>query len=121
MRFLLKGFREGLGRLIVFLSWVFSPKKIKRTVEAQAQVNKDCEGLKLYQFYACPFCIKVRRHLHKLDLPIQIRDAQAGQFRDELLADGGQIKVPCLKIEQDSIIWLYESRDIIAYLDERFG
>lgn len=122
MKLLLKAFREGLGRIIVFVDWVFSPKRLKRTQEAQADVDKQAESLKLYQFYACPFCIKTRRAIKRLNLPIETRNAQAGQFRAELLAGGGEIKVPCLRIKEgDEIIWMYESSDIIAYLDKRFG
>lgn len=122
MKILLKGLREGLGRLIAFFSWLFAPKQIKRTAQAQAEVNKECEILKLYQFYGCPFCIKVRRSLRRLNLPIEMRNAQSGKYRSELLAAGGQIKVPCLCIKQgDKLVWMYESNDINQYLNQRFG
>lgn len=122
MKILLKAMREGLGRLIVLIDWVFSPKKLKRSEKEQAEVNQQVESLKLYQFYACPFCIKTRRNIKRLNLPIETRNAQSGQYRAELLAGGGEVKVPCLRIkEQDKITWMYESSDIIKYLDERFG
>ncbi len=122
MKLLLKAFREGLGRIIVFIDWIFSPKKLKRSQEKQAEVDKQVESLKLYQFYACPFCIKTRRTIKRLNLPMETRNAQAGQFRAELLAGGGEVKVPCLRIKEgDEITWMYESSDIMAYLDERFG
>ena len=122
MKILLKAMREGLGRLIVLIDWVFSPKKLKRSEKEQAEVNQQVESLKLYQFYACPFCIKTRRNIKRLNLPIETRNAQSGQYRAELLAGGGEVKVPCLRIkEQDKITWMYESSDIIKYLNERFG
>ncbi|SFV77946.1 Glutaredoxin [hydrothermal vent metagenome] len=122
MKLLLKASREGLGRLIVLIDWIFSPKKVKRTQTAQAEINKQVESLKLYQFYACPFCIKTRRVIKRLNLPMETRNAQAGQFRAELLAGGGEVKVPCLRVkENDNITWMYESSDIIVYLDKRFG
>lgn len=122
MKILLKAMREGLGRLIVFFDWVFSPKKLKRGEKEQADVNQQAQSLKLYQFYACPFCIKTRRNMKRLNLPIETRNAQSGQYRAELLAGGGEVKVPCLRIkEQGKITWMYESSDIIQYLDERFG
>ena len=121
MKLLLKASREGLGRLIVLIDWIFSPKKVKRTQTAQAEINKQVESLKLYQFYACPFCIKTRRVIKRLNLPMETRNAQAGQFRAELLAGGGEVKVPCLRVkENDNITWMYESSDIIAYLNKRF-
>jgi len=122
MKLLLKAFREGLGRIIVFIDWIFSPKKIKRSESEQAEVNKQVESLKLYQFYACPFCIKTRRTIKRLNLPMETRSAQADQFRAELLTGGGEIKVPCLRVKEgDEITWMYESSDIMTYLDKRFG
>ena len=53
---------------------------------------------------------------------METRNAQEGRFRSELLAGGGEIKVPCLRIKEGSeITWMYESSDIMAYLDKRFG
>jgi len=122
MKILIKGMIEGLGRLIVLIDWIFSPEKLKRTEVEQAKVNKQVDSLKLYQFYACPFCIKTRRTIKRLNLPMETRNAQEGRFRSELLAGGGEIKVPCLRIKEGSeITWMYESSDIMAYLDKRFG
>ena len=120
---LLKMLREGLGRVLVFGDWVSRPKPIKRN-EAQQQVaNIDAQGLSLYQFYACPFCIKVRRKIHALNVPINVCDAQNDQRkRQELSIEGGKLKVPCLRIEeQGKVLWMYESSDIINYLNQRFG
>jgi glutathione S-transferase len=38
-----------------------------------------------------------------------------------LLEVGGKLKVPCLKIEANDtdIHWMYESSDIIKYLEDR--
>ncbi|WP_045859358.1 glutathione S-transferase N-terminal domain-containing protein [Teredinibacter purpureus] len=119
---LLKGLREGLGRIIVLISFITRPSKIKRSTEQQAAIALKAEGLSIYQFYACPFCVKTRRAVHKLNLPIAYRNAQAGEYREELAKEGGQIKVPCLRIEEgDSVQWMYESGDIIRYLNQRFA
>jgi glutaredoxin len=81
------------------------------------------QHLALYQFHACPFCVKTRRTLHKLNVPVALRDAKNdAQARSELEQLGGKIKVPCLRIEENGqSTWLYESKAIIAYLDERFA
>ena len=52
-----------------------------------------------------------------------LRDAKNdAQARSELEQQGGKIKVPCLRIEENGqSTWLYESKAIIAYLDERFA
>lgn len=119
---LVKGLREGLGRVIVFGSFITRPKAKQRTAEAQAKVNDEAKALALYQFYACPFCVKTRREIHKLNLPIELRDASTGAHREELEREGGRVKVPCLRIEEAGVArWLYESNDIIAYLNHRFA
>ena len=42
--------------------------------------------------------------------------------RAALLAGGGKIKVPCLRIEENGESrWMYESNDIIRYLESRFA
>ncbi len=97
------------------------PKILKRNAVEQEKVDQQTQGLVLYQFFACPFCIKTRRAIRRLALNIQTREIQ-GEYRAELLAEGGKIKAPCLKIvEGEEVRWLYESDDIIAYLDRRFG
>ena len=75
---LVKLLREGLGRIIVFADWVTRPKQIERTAEDQATVEAKAKNLALYQFYACPFCVKTRRAIHRLNLPIEMRNAQLG-------------------------------------------
>ena len=123
LRLLIKALRIGLGQLIVFIDWITRPRKLKRAPEAQAAVEQSAAGLALYQFHACPFCVKTRRTLHKLNVPVALRDAKNNvQDRQELEQQGGKIKVPCLRIEEHGqSTWLYESKAIIAYLNERFA
>ena len=123
MRFFLRLLREGSGRVLILIDWLFKPSVVKRNDEEQAKVDQETKILKLYQFYACPFCIKTRRAIKRLNLKVETRDAQtAGKFRKELEISGGKIKVPCLKLEgAGEATWIYESNDIIKYLDERFS
>ncbi|MGS0942790.1 glutaredoxin [Pseudomonas luteola] len=120
---LIKALRIGLGQTIVGLDLLTRPRKLKRSAEAQKQVEEQTAGLALYQFQACPFCVKTRRAMHKLNLPIALRDVKKDpEHREALLAGGGRIKVPCLRIEEDGrTAWMYESNDIIAYLNKRFA
>ena len=123
MRFFLRLLREGSGRVLILIDWLFKPSVVKRNDEEQAKVDQETKILKLYQFYACPFCVKTRRAIKRLNLKVETRDAQtAGHFRKELEISGGKIKVPCLKLEgAGEATWIYESNDIIKYLDERFS
>lgn len=115
--------REILGRLFVLFDFLTRPKIIERSVESQVIVDEQCKALSQYQFYACPFCIKTRRVIRQLHLPIELRDAQKpGRYRDDLEKLGGRIKVPCLRIQNaEEDRWLYESDDIIAYLERNFS
>jgi glutaredoxin len=113
-----------LGRLILLLNALFAPKPMVRSAEAQQQVDTQTSKLKLYQYLACPFCVKTRRAIRRLGLNIETRDAlHNSSYRDELETQGGKQQVPCLQITHDdgSVEWLYESGDIIAYLQSRFA
>ena len=115
--------RQILGALILFCNWVFTPRGIKRDAELQATVDTQSGKLALYQYKACPFCVKVRRVMKRQSLTIETRDVKRSeQARQELLAGGGDLKVPCLRIEkeQGQVEWMYESSAIINYLEGRF-
>jgi len=119
-----RGLRIVIGPFILLGEILTTPKGVVRQPEEQRQIDQQCRGLILYQFKTCPFCVKVRKEIHRLSLSIELRDAQKNQLnRAALLQGGGQVKVPCLKItdEQGNSQWMYESSDIIQYLHERFG
>ena len=118
-----KALRTGLGQLIVMGDALSRPRPQQRSPQGQASVNADAGSLSLYQFHACPFCIKTRRAMHKLNVPVTLRDAKNDQqARQQLLEGGGRVKVPCLRIEETGgTRWMYESNDIIAYLEQRFA
>jgi len=115
--------RAILGALILFFDWVFTPRGVKRAADQQANVDNQTASLALYQYKACPFCVKVRRSMKRNSLAIETRDAKrCDNSRDELLAGGGKLKVPCLRIEEKGqVSWMYESSEIISYLDGRFA
>ena len=128
MKLLVKLFFRSLRILLIpfMLLWEFvtTPKGIVRSAAAQQEVDQQSRNLVLYQFKTCPFCIKVRREISRLSLPIELRDAQKNpQNRAELLQGGGYIKVPCLKItdEHGNVQWMYESTAINQYLHQRFA
>ncbi len=124
MKLFFKTLRFILEPFILLWDKVFVPKGIERTAEEQEIVDKKTQNLSLYQFNSCPFCIKVRRQIKRQSLNIALLDAQHNQqHRDELLAGGGAIKVPCLKIvsETGETTWMYESNDIIQYLKDNFS
>ena len=116
--------RRLLGSIILFFNWVFTPRSIRRNAESQAQIDEQTNSLTLYQYMACPFCVKVRRAMKRQSLAIGTKDVKRSETaKSELLAGGGNLKVPCLRIEnaQGEIQWMYESGMIIGYLEDRFG
>lgn len=120
----MKAIRAILKPVLLFLDSVTSPKPMTRTPDAQAKVDLEATKLSLYHFEACPFCIRVRRVIRRLALPIELRDVKKNKaFDKELVAGGGRFQVPCLRIVSDDggVRWLYESAEINKYLEERFS
>jgi len=116
--------REILGALILFFDWVFTPKGIKRETKHQEKIDRQTAGLSLYEYRACPFCVKVRRAFKRNALNIPTHDVKRNEnSRDELLQGGGRLKVPCLRIEKKNadVKWMYESKDIIRYLEAQIA
>ncbi len=123
-RMFFRTLRAVLGPILLLKERLTAPAGLVRSPEAQQAVERQCRDLALYQFQTCPFCIKVRREMRRLSLPIELRDTQHDAAnREALLAGGGKPMVPCLRIrdEQGGSRWMYESGDIVAYLRERFA
>jgi len=120
----MKCIRWFLGRIILAVDFLTRPRPIIRDEKAQEAVDAQTAKMSLYQFEACPFCVKVRRHIRRNALNIQLRDAKPdGAFKTELVNEGGKHKVPCLRIDngEKGVKWLYESDDICAYLNKEIG
>ena len=112
-----------LGRIILLVDFLFSPKGVKREAQQQKELDQETAKLSLYQYAACPFCVKVRWAMQRNALKIATKDAKRNpQFAKELVEGGGSLKVPCLRIEENDgvVTWMYESSDIINYLEQRF-
>ena len=116
----MKFIRWILGRLIIFLDIVFSPKSKVRDIKSQDLVNTITNHYKLYQYYACPFCVKVRRFLKKESINIEFIDAKDEFNKKDLIQNGGILKVPCLRVEtkKNQVKWIYESNEIINFISK---
>lgn len=79
--------------------------------------------LALYHYASCPFCVRVRRALSRLGVEVELRDVRKDRdHARELIEGGGKSQVPCLRIErEDGVEWMYESGDIVRYLESRFA
>lgn len=123
IRIFFKGLRLALMPFMLLWAHLAKPGGIVRPAEEQQAIDAECSKLALYHFSTCPFCIKVRHEMARLSLPIQLRDAQHDPVhRADLLQGGGKIQTPCLRVEdgRGNVLWMYESNDIIQYLQQRF-
>ena len=110
----------------IILAWesLTSPKGIQRPAGEQQAVDQRTLQMVLYQFRMCPYCVKVRHAIKRLSLNIETHDVlREAAAREQLLAGGGKVKVPCLKItdDQGKETWMYESTDIVHYLHQHFA
>lgn len=124
IRMFFKALRIALGPVMLLWEIVSRPSGVKRQPALQADIDRQCNNLALYQFKTCPFCLKVRQEMHRLSLPIERRDAQHNEKnRADLLQGSGLTKVPCLKITDPGgkVQWLNGSKEIISYLQGRFA
>jgi glutaredoxin 3 len=78
--------------------------------------------LELYQKEGCPYCQKVRAKMTELDLDYVCRNVRDGSSKKEALLKklGGKVQVPFL-IDTDNDVRMYESDDIVKYLDEKYS
>jgi glutaredoxin len=123
IRYFFRTLRLILTPFMLISEKLSTPTSVERSPEDQERVDRACENLALYQFSACPFCIKVRKEIARLGLNIETRNAQHDDHHREALANGGgQVKAPCLLIADTngSEQWLYESDAIKTWLQQRF-
>ncbi len=73
----------------------------------------------LYIMPSCPYCHKVLRYMQQHDIELPLRDIKAEpEVRATLERVGSKVQVPCLFIDGNP---MYESDDIIAYLQQAFA
>jgi len=116
---------EIYGRLLLLFEKLLpSKKRITRPDDNQATVDERCDALNLYCFRTCPYCVIVRRTIRRLNLNIETCDIHRQPERGrELRREGGKRHVPCLRIvaPDGSVRWLYESSEIVHYLEQEFS
>ncbi len=124
IRLFFRTLRLVLAPILHLIDRITTPRGVERSPEEQQRVDEQTAAFTLYQFRSCPFCIKTRRAIKRLSLNIELRDAlHDPQARAELQQGGGEIKVPCLRVDEGNgkVQWMYESSEIIAYLNRRFA
>jgi hypothetical protein len=114
---------KGLGRLKVLLGWLDRPVKLQRTPQECKKLARETSGMALYDYKWCPRSLKARHEIHHLNIDIERRDIQKSPVhQDNLIAQFGLLKAPCLRVEENGeVLWLDEPDEIVHYLHERFG
>lgn len=79
--------------------------------------------LSLYYTPTCPYCHRVLRAVKGLGIDLTLCDISDDIKAFKALRNGGgRTTVPCLRIDHaDGTQWLYESMDIVAFLNTHFG
>lgn len=73
--------------------------------------------MQLYVKTGCPFCARVLAVLKEQDIPYEEKNIGDSATVEELISRGGKRQVPFLV---DGDVSLYESEDIVEYLNERY-
>jgi glutathione S-transferase len=77
--------------------------------------------IELFAYETCPFCAIVRLSLSKLELPYTLRSMGPGSAKREAFrARHGKTRFPFLR-DSSSGTELFESADIVRYLERRYG
>jgi glutaredoxin 3 len=76
--------------------------------------------LTLYVKTGCPYCAKVLAAGEELGIEFDQKNIADPAVADELMARGGKRMVPYL-VDEDAAVEMYESDDIITYLETTFG
>ena len=76
--------------------------------------------LTLYVKTGCPFCAMVIHKLEELELEFEEKNVADPGIAEELMQRGGKRQMPYL-VDTDAELEMYESADIVAHLDQRYG
>lgn len=81
-------------------------------------------SLAVYISRFCGYCLRVTRAIDELGAPVEVRNVTSNpELRSDIAAATGRRTVPVLRIAyaDGREEWMFESRDIVRYLHERFG
>lgn len=76
--------------------------------------------LTLYYKPTCAFCRRVLAVIDRLELEVEMKNVAEADFKAEMQAIGGKSQTPFL-IDTDKAVNLYESDDIVNYLQTNYG
>ncbi len=74
----------------------------------------------LYIKTGCPYCAVVLHKVEELGIDVNLKNTQDPQVVSDLIEKGGKQQVPYL-VDKDGGVSLYESADIVEYLDRKYS
>lgn len=74
----------------------------------------------LYVKTGCPYCARVLSFAEKNGIEFELRNRSTPGVVDELIARGGKSQFPYL-VDKKRGVEMYESEDIVAYLEKRLA
>lgn len=120
---MLKRLKHAIRTAVFNLSdWLFKPQPVERSEQESRRLAKEASCIALYDYKGCPASRQARREIRRLNIDIECRDfSRCSIHQDNLLAEYGKLKSPCLRIEEKGQVrWLDEPDAIVHYLHERF-
>ena len=109
--------------IVLIAERMFNPPPIIREPMVQQGIDRETANMAIYEFRGCPYCMRTRRALRRLNLRIELRDAlNDPDHKQDLLEKGGKVQVPCLRYttEDGHEKWMYESLSIIHFLEGKY-
>jgi glutathione S-transferase len=103
-------------------SGLVSALRLGRGARSRGRQQRDgLKPLTLFNMEGSPYCRKVREALSELDLEYVVRNVPKGSpKRAALVERGGKMQVPFL-VDPNSGRAMYESDDIVAYLESQYA
>ena len=74
-----------LGRIILFLDWMTSPKPIPISRERIEFIQEKVKDMEIYEFKACPFCVKAKNLLKSKGIEYEEKNIAEGYKIQDLL------------------------------------
>ena len=105
-----------VGRVVDF----FVRPYLKRIAQKSNRPRRVLSDLNLYSMKISPYVFRVRKYIATQNIEIELKDILESQVHfEELIRHGKVDQVPCLKIGASE--YLYESKDIVRYLEKSFA
>ncbi|MGA1740775.1 MAG: glutaredoxin [Pseudohongiellaceae bacterium] len=114
--------RKIIDSFLSLFDWFNRPQPIARSEEESRKLAKATSGLALYDYKGCMASRKTRHEIRRLNIDIERRDiGKCTIHQDNLLAEFGKLKAPCLRIEEKGEVhWIDEPEKIVFFLHDRF-